>query len=324
MTWPGGGEVATPANTTVGVVGIGDMGGGIARSILRAGFPVVVFDLRRDAVDSLISAGAKAAPTLAALADTCDVVSVVVVDDKQVQTVVGTFLRAPGRLRTIIVNSTVVPRTVVQLNDKAQTAGLGLVDAPVSGGGEKSALGTLSVIVGAEAEVLEQCRPVLEAFGSNLFHVGPVGAGSAGKLVNNLLSLGTHVLQLEAMQLADAYGISEDAATEFITASQGDSRGIRTWGRIDRIRRTHTLAGTPAMYEIFAKDLRCAAIAAGDRGVTLPATGVIAELIGPKMAARDELLRSRPDPGPSPRCRTCDQELAKPFRVAGTHPECRT
>jgi 3-hydroxyisobutyrate dehydrogenase len=317
-------NAAAPANTTVGVVGLGHMGGGIALSIIRAGFPVAVFDVRPQAVDALVLAGAKPSADLAALAADCDVVSVVVVDDGQVRTVVEGLLAARGRLRTIIVNSTVVPETVITLDALARAGGVALVDAPVSGGGEKGALGTLSIMIGADDDALAGCRPVLEAFGSKLFHVGPVGAGSAGKLVNNLLSLGGHVLQLEAMQLADAYGISEDTATEFVTASQGDSRGIRTWGRLDRIRQTHTLAGTPAIYEIFAKDLHCAAVAAGLRGVTLPATGVMAELIGPKMAARDKLLGSRADANPIPRCEACNQELAQPFRAAGTHPECRS
>jgi len=71
------------------------------------------------------------------------------------------------------------------------------------------------------------------------------------------------MLQLEAMRLAAAYGISEDDATRFITVSAGDSRGIRTWGRLDRARRTHMLAGTPAMYDLASKDVRNAAIAAG-------------------------------------------------------------
>jgi 3-hydroxyisobutyrate dehydrogenase-like beta-hydroxyacid dehydrogenase len=313
-----------PGTTVVGVIGIGDMGAGIARSVLRGGYPVVAHDLRPRAVEQLVAAGARAAGTVEELAASCDVACLVVVNDRQVEDVVTQLLRAPGRVRTVIVNSTVLPRTVMDLDERARAAGLALVDAPVSGGGEKGELGTLTVMIGGDEAAVTRCWPIFETMGSNLFHVGPVGAGSAGKLVNNLLSLGSHALQLEAMQLAGAYGISEDAVTRFVTVSAGDSRGIRTWGRLDRIRRTHTLAGTPEIYEIFAKDVRSAAVAAGHRSLTLPVAAVIGELIGAKMAARDRLLEAQEAVSPLPRCAVCNQELAAPFREAGTHPECRS
>jgi 3-hydroxyisobutyrate dehydrogenase-like beta-hydroxyacid dehydrogenase len=313
---------ATADRTVVGVVGLGDMGAGIAGSILRAGFKLVAFDLRPQAVEPLVAAGASASASLEDLTRTCDVICVVVVNDAQVDHVVRSLLADPRRTNAIVVNSTVIPKTVVDLDGPARAAGVSLVDAPVSGGGEKGALGTLTVIVGGDADAVAYCRPVLDAIGSEILHVGPLGAGVAGKLVNNLLSLGGNALQIEAMQLADAYGISEDAATSIITVSAGDSRGIRTWGRLDRIRTTHTLAGTPEIYEIFAKDVRCAAVAAGLRGVTLPLTAVIGDLIGPKMSARDGLLEARGDSAPIPRCAICNQELAFRYREGGRHPEC--
>jgi 3-hydroxyisobutyrate dehydrogenase len=312
-----------PGGTAVGMIGVGDMGGPIARSILRAGYEVTVFDLRPQPVEELVALGANAADSVTALCTISDVVVIVVMNDAQVIDVVSTILAQPGQVRTVIVASTVLPSTVVRLHDAAADAGLDLIDAPVSGGAEKAAVGLLSVIVGGHETVVRRCWPLLSAFGQHLFHVGPAGAGNAGKLANNLLSLGGNILQLEAMQLATAYGISEDDATRFMTVSAGDSRGIRTWGRLDRARRTHNLAGTPAIYDLQSKDVRNAAIAAGERGVTLPVTAGIGAMMSDKLRQRDEYLERSGRTQALPRCSVCGQELAVPYRENGVHPECR-
>jgi 3-hydroxyisobutyrate dehydrogenase len=316
-------EQMRPGATAVGMIGVGDMGGPIARSVLRAGYEVTAFDLRREAVEELVTLGAKAAESIADLCATCDVAVVVVMNDAQVSDVVATILTAPGRIRTVIVSSTVLPSTVIRLHEQTVEAGLDLIDAPVSGGAEKAAVGLLTVMVGGDDAPVRACWPLLGAFGRNRFHVGPVGAGNAGKLVNNLLSLGGNMLQLEAMQLAVAYGISEDDATRFLTVSAGDSRGIRTWGRLDRARRTHTLAGTPGIYDVFTKDVRNAAIAAGERGITLPIAAGIGAMMPDKARQRDQYLERTGQIQDRPRCSVCGQELALPYRDSGVHPECR-
>lgn len=322
MTQVSDGEQYDPGKTVVGVVGLGAMGAGIAANLVRAGFETVVTDLREDAVAKLVAEGAAAAADLADLAARCDVILVVVLDDKQVLGVTEQLAATGGRARTVILNSTIRPETAQSAAARLAPVGIAMLDAPVSGGAEKSALGTLTLLIGGADDVVARCAPVVEAIGASIFHVGPVGAGSAGKLVNNLMALGQYVLQVEAMQLADAYGISEDLAVAFVSVSAGDSAGIRTWGRYDRIRRTHTLAGTPAMYDVLGKDLRAAAVAAGRCGVTLPITATIGELIGQKMQARDVVLEERGGLGPEVRCPGCGQELAAPFLEEGFHPQC--
>lgn len=310
-------------STDVGMIGVGDMGGPIAQSILRAGYDVTAFDLRQEAVDELVALGAKAADSVTSLCATCDVAIIVVMNDAQVTDVVTTILANPGQVRTVIVSSTVLPSTIVRLHERVVAAGLDLIDAPVSGGAEKALVSLLTVIVGGDAAPVQACWPLLSAFGRNLFHVGPAGAGNAGKLANNLLSLGGNILQIEALQLAAAYGISEDDATQFITVSAGDSRGIRTWGRYDRARRSHNLAGTPAMYDLQSKDVRNAAIAAGERSITLPVTAGIGAMMRDKLRERDQYLERTGQIQDRPRCSVCGQELALPYREAGIHPECR-
>jgi 3-hydroxyisobutyrate dehydrogenase-like beta-hydroxyacid dehydrogenase len=303
------------------MVGVGDMGYAIATSILRS-HPLVVFDLRPEPIEKLVALGAKGAASLEELADACDVLITVVVDDKQVKAVVRQLLRHPGKVRTIIVSATVLPDTCITLADEARDQGVDVIDVPVSGGAEKAARGVLTLFIGGEDEAVQRVWPVLSAFGKRLFHIGPVGAGSAGKLVNNLLSMGHYALTLETMRLAGLYGITEDKATEFISVSAGDSRVVHTWGRIDRSRRAHTQTGSESIYETFSKDVQIAAQAAGLRGVTLPIAASIGAIMGDMMKARDKYLDLLGERDPTPLCRLCGQELALPFRKDGIHPEC--
>jgi 3-hydroxyisobutyrate dehydrogenase-like beta-hydroxyacid dehydrogenase len=307
--------------TVVGAVGVGDMGGGIASAILRH-YPLVVNDLRKEAVDKMVAKGARSASSLEELADQCNVAVVIVFTDDQAIQVVGTLLKHPGRLQTIIVSSTILPSTIISLDAQARGVGIDIVDAPVSGGAEKAESGIITILVGGELPAVTKVWPVLQAYGKDIYHIGPVGAGSTGKLITNMMSLGTNMLLLEAMQLADAYGITEDSVTEFLPNTSGDSRVIRTWGRYDRMRRSHTLAGTPAMYEVFGKDMKIAAKAAGQRGVTLPIAAAMSSMIMEKTQERDRFLEARGMTGPTQRCPVCTLELAYAYQKAGYHPEC--
>jgi 3-hydroxyisobutyrate dehydrogenase len=297
------------------------MGAGIATAVLRHR-PLVVCDLRKEAVDKIVAKGARGAASLETLADQCQVAIVVVVTDEQVNHVVGEFLKHPGRLQTIIISSTILPSTVVALEAQARKIGLDVVDAPVSGGAEKAESGIITILVGGEQRAVKRCWPILQSFGKDIFHIGPAGAGSTGKLITNMMSVGTNMLLLEAMQLGDTYGITEDSVTEFLPHTTADSRVIRTWGRYDRLRRSHTLAGTPAMYDIFAKDMKLAAKAAGQRGVTLPIVAAMSSMIKEKAQARDKFLEERGMTGETQRCPVCTLELAYAYRKAGYHPEC--
>jgi 3-hydroxyisobutyrate dehydrogenase-like beta-hydroxyacid dehydrogenase len=315
--------VVLPETSVVGMIGVGDMGGAIARSILRAGYPLLVYDVRPEAAGEFVALGARAAGGIEEVCAACDVACVVVWDEAEIRAVVSALVASPGRLHTVIVSSTVLPSAIIELHEEAGAAGLGLIDAPVSGGAEKAALGLLTVLVGGDDGPVRRCWPLLEAFGSDLFHLGPAGAGMAGKLVNNMLALGSNILQLEAMQLARAYGIGEDDATRFIAVGTGDARGIRTWGRYDRWRRGHRLFGTPGFYHEYSKDMRYAAIAAGERRVTLPLAAGIGAMIPAKMRQRDEYLDAAGWDAERSRCGICGLELSVAYHEADVHPECR-
>ena len=140
--------------------------------------------------------------------------------------------------------------------------------------------------------------------------------------MNNLMSIATYAINLEAMQLGAAYGLTEDTITTFVTPrSSGNSRGLRTWGRHDRARRERRAASVD-WSERMGKDLYEAAIAAGLRGVTLPLTAAAAQMLPMKLRQRDREVDEGGPFRPGPRCSVCDYELAAPFRAAGVHPEC--
>ena len=186
----------------IGIVGVGNMGGAIARSMLREGISLTAFDLNEAARGAIADLGASIAPTLDALAATCKVISIVVVTDEQVRDV-GQQIVSQARPGTIVlIHSTIRPGTVVDLAALGAEREVSVLDVSVNGGNEKAALGTLTLMVGGPGEVVDYVWPLLETFGQNIFHMGPVGSGVVGKLVNNLIALGSYALQMEAMRLA--------------------------------------------------------------------------------------------------------------------------
>jgi 3-hydroxyisobutyrate dehydrogenase-like beta-hydroxyacid dehydrogenase len=306
----------------IGIVGVGNMGGAIARSILRNEFKLNVYDLKPAAVDELVALGAKAASSLEELAATSDVISVVVVSDDQVRDVGATIVANARPGTAVLVHSTVRPSTVVELGRLAEGKGVEVLDVSVNGGSEKASRGTLTLMIGGDEPTARRLWPLFTAFGENVLYMGPTGSGVVAKLINNLIALGSYALELEGMRLGAAYGLSEDAITTAVIASQGDNKGTRTWGRHDRKRAARAAQGVD-WSERMGRDLHEAAIAAGMRGVTLSVTSVIADAMPSMLRRRDRELASMPPRPEAKLCSVCGQDLAASFRDAGLHPECR-
>jgi 3-hydroxyisobutyrate dehydrogenase-like beta-hydroxyacid dehydrogenase len=306
----------------IGIVGVGNMGSAIARSILRSGFDLHAYDHKPEPLAELVGLGGKAASSTAGLAAATDVISIVVVNDEQVREVGQIILDHAKPGTVVLVHSTVRPSTIVDLAAEASERGIQVLDVSVNGGNEKAVRGLLTLMVGGDEPTARRVWPLLESFGGNIFYMGPVGSGVVAKLINNLIMIGSYALQLEGMRLAAAYGLDEDAVATAVISSPGDSRGMRTWGRHDRKRATRAAQGVD-WSERMGRDLHEAAIAGGHRGVTMSVTAVIAEAMPSLIRRRDRELAARPPREPIPRCEVCGQELAAPFRAAGTHPECR-
>ena len=220
-------------------------------------------------------------------------VCLVVATDEQARAVGRSIVEAAQPGSVLLVHSTVPPSTVVDLADEGKRRGVEVLDVAINGGYEKAELGTMTIMVGGDKATAQYCWPLFEAMAGQIFHVGPVGSGAVAKLVNNQIALSSYATQLEAMRFAAAYGLSEDAVTTVVIASQGDCRGIRTWGRLDRKRDDREEEGIERGGRM-AHDLQEATRIAGLRGVTMPVTAVIAELLPSMLRRRAEPRRARP------------------------------
>jgi 3-hydroxyisobutyrate dehydrogenase-like beta-hydroxyacid dehydrogenase len=213
----------------VGFVGLGVMGEPMAANLLEKGFRVTAQDLRREAVDRLAARGASAAGGLEDLAQ-CDAVIVMVNTDAQAREVIAALIsllrERPG---PIISMSTILPSTARELGERAGAAGIGLLDAPVSGGPIVAQLGRLAIMVGGDRALFEEARPVLEAMGSAVRHVGPLGAGLTLKLVNNMIAISTVPLAMEALRIGLAQGMELATMVDVIRASSGNTWLTEEW-----------------------------------------------------------------------------------------------
>jgi len=298
------------------------MGTAIASRLLEKGFAITVYDIRREAVEVLVARGATAASSSAEVVGRSQLVAIVVDGEDVAIGVAHELIAATGKNTTVVIHTTMRPATVEKLAELARPRQIAIVDASVNGGSEKAILGKMTLMIGGDDDAVRGCRAMFETIAEHLFHVGPAGAGMAGKLVNNMLGVGGYAIQIEAMQLAAAYGLDEDTVTRFVSVSWGDCRHIRTWGRQDR-RRRERVAARAGAYERMSRDLLSAVDSGAVRGLQMPMTTAAAEILPIKLHERDAELDRRPAALPIPRCSICNIELAAPYREAGTHPECR-
>jgi len=192
-----------------GVIGLGDIGRGLADNLVAAGLSVSVFDVRAEATDTYRDK-ASVATSPADLAQQSDVVLVAVVNDDQVRSVLqgenGVFAQAaPGT--TVVVVSTIATATITELHAEGSGRGVTIVDCGVSGGPAAAASGELVCMVGGSAEDVERVRPVLDVISCLVLHMGPHGAGLSAKLARNIVQYGSWLAAFEAQQLAEAAGI---------------------------------------------------------------------------------------------------------------------
>lgn len=196
-----------------GFVGLGNIGKPMAQRLAAAdGVELWIYDVMADPVVELTAAGAKAAGSVAELAEVVDTLCVMVRDDDQVREVLGQVLavadrRGEDRPLTVVVHSTVAPDTPASLAETAAAYGVRVVDAPVSGGAMGAADGSLAIMVGGSEEAFAAVRPTLELMGSKVIHAGPIGAGTRFKLARNMLHFIAFTAATEAQRLAEAAGL---------------------------------------------------------------------------------------------------------------------
>jgi 3-hydroxyisobutyrate dehydrogenase-like beta-hydroxyacid dehydrogenase len=206
----------------VGFVGLGEIGKPMATRLAgrqaEAGLALSVFDVAAAPVEELVTAGAKAAGSVGALAAGSDVLCVMVNNDEQVRSVLDEVLAADGvgAGLTVAVHSTVAPGTPADLEELAARRGVRLVDAPVSGGVMGAGTGELAVMVGGSEEAFAAVRPVLDVLAKKVVHAGPIGAGTRFKLARNLMHYVAFTAATEAQRLAEAAGLDIVALGEVV------------------------------------------------------------------------------------------------------------
>jgi 3-hydroxyisobutyrate dehydrogenase-like beta-hydroxyacid dehydrogenase len=250
--------------TRVGFIGLGTMGKPMAANLVRAGFDVTVHDRVAEPAAELARLGARVAASPRDLAG-CDVVQVVVWDDAGVESVVLDGVLPAARPGTIVaVHSTVSVDTCRKLADAARGRGVSVIDAAISGGPPRAADGSLAIMVGGPVEAFETCRPVFDAIGKQVFHVGPLGAGMAAKLCNNLMVMVNLQTVVEALRIAAAAGIGPERMIELASAGTADSWALRHGFALMQRARSEPVASTQAQMQ--AKDLELAVRLARELG----------------------------------------------------------
>jgi 3-hydroxyisobutyrate dehydrogenase len=252
---------------TVGFVGLGSQGGPMARRIVEAGFPLILWARRPEALEPYRGTAAQPVRELAELAARSDHVGVCVVDDAGVEEVVNVLLSSMHAGSRIAIHSTVHPQTCVTLAKRAAERGIALVDAPVSGGGQAAEAGKLTVMVGGDAAAVAAARPVFETFSALISHLGGIGAGQFAKLVNNSLMAANMALADAALGAAAALGLDRAALVELVKASSGRSYGFEVRARLPDIalfsHGAKLLAKDVGLLATVLSDDRCGAILRG-------------------------------------------------------------
>ncbi len=261
----------------VGFIGLGIMGQGMARNLLKAGFPLRVWNRTHTKTDQLVAEGATAVSSPADVAAHCDIILTCVSDTPDVEAVLlhenGVIFGAqPGSL--VIDCSTISPQATQRFAGILAQKGVHMLDAPVSGGSEGAAKGTLSIMVGGDDAQFSRALPVFQAMGKTITHVGPTGAGQMVKLVNQILVVVTMMGVSEALLFAQAGGLELE---KVLTAVSGGAAG--SWMLSNRGPQVIQRDWRPGFtIDLQQKDLRLVLETADALGVPALATSAVFNL----------------------------------------------
>lgn len=261
----------------IAIVGVGLLGSAVASRLLAGGFTVTGYDTRRDQLDALASRGLKAAASLKDVATGADAVFTVLPSADAVDATVlsaGGLLAVVPRTTTLIQMSTISPTQTRRLAEGAAAAGIGFLEAPMSGTSAMVERGDCTIFAGGDPALVEACRPIFAAVAKKTIHVGPVGSASLAKLAANLLvALNTAALA-EALVLGAKGGLAPQALLDILKDSAGGSRMVDVRGPLMVEHRFE-----PQMkLDLFLKDFRLMLEEGQRLGVPLPLTSLTQQL----------------------------------------------
>ena len=254
----------------LGFLGLGNMGGGMARQLLKCGYAVTVFD----PMTQLAQATAKEGATIAASPAEVAKRSTMVLSSLPTPAAVDEAVSGTNGLihglqpGSIFVDlSTIDPVTSRRAHAAVEAAGGKMLDCPVGKGPKEAASGDLTLMVGGDAAVLEEAREVLANIGSAIYHCGPAGSGAAAKLVNNLVSCAVNALNAEALVLAAKAGVDLGVMVDIMKTTAADNRHLRITAEVHQLEGSFAPRFRLALAE---KDLRLAVQMGLDSGVPTP------------------------------------------------------
>ena len=257
----------------IGFIGTGTMGQPMLANLVKKGFQVIAWDVVPAALDAAARLGAAPAGSIRETAAEADVVITMLPSSANVEAAYlgeGGIVEAAAPGRLCVDMSTIDPGTSQRVAARLKERRLRFLDAPVSGGVGGAVAGTLAIMVGGDASDVEEARPALSAMGSNIIHVGAVGAGEVAKLCNNLISGSAMIAVAEAFRIGEAFGVDPQILTNVIAKSSG-----ATWvmehmhpvpGIVDSAASSRQYA-PGFMTDLMAKDLGLAVGAARDKRV---------------------------------------------------------
>ena len=269
--------------TRIAFIGLGIMGLPMAGHLLSAGHSVVGYNRSPEPIEKLVAQGAEGAGSVAEAVTDADVVITMVPDSPDVEGVAlgadGIYAKAKSGALHIDMSS-IRPDVAVRLAAEGAERGVRVLDAPVSGGEAGAKEGKLSIMVGGEASDFEAARPLLEAVGSTIVHVGPAGSGQTVKAANQLMVAGHIALLAEAIVFLEAYGVDTAAALTVLGGGLAGSTVLNRKGA-SMLAREFQPGFRIALHN---KDMGIVTEAARAKGVAIPLGAVTAQLVGALLA----------------------------------------
>jgi len=268
----------------IGFVGVGNMGGPMARNLLKAGHKVKAFDLSEDALNHIVQAGAERATSVADAARGVDMFVTMVPTGKEMREVflgADPVLAAADKATLLIDCSTIDVETARAVAAEAAKRGYRMIDAPVSGGVMGAEAGTLTFMCGGEVDAFNDARPVLAGMGKAIVHAGPSGNGQAAKICNNMLAAICMIGTSEAFVLGEKLGVSRQTLWDVLSTSSGSNYAVTHYCPVPG-----PLPNVPSARDykpgfaaaLMYKDLRLAQAAALGAGVSTP-LGAVAQTL---------------------------------------------
>ncbi len=261
----------------VAFIGMGTMGAPMALNILKAGHEVTVHNRTREREEPVAKAGAKRAASPKEAAAGAEVIITCVSDTPDVEQVIlgDNGVIHGAQAGSIVVDmSTISPAVTRYIAKKLGEKGVKMIDAPVSGGSEGAQKGTLSIMIGGEAADVEKVRPVLEAMGKTITHVGPIGSGQITKAINQVIIAGTYWGVAEGIAIGLKAGLDMEKVVQAVGSGAAGS-----WGLTNRsgnmIKNSYPLGFRVRFHR---KDLNIALEAARELGVTIPVAAFVEQI----------------------------------------------